>query len=353
MWLIVWWYAAWSALLWCRAFRPRAWRRFRMLAGCAVAAAALLIVAAPPFVRAARVPDPLPGWTRVVFIDVGQGDATLVWPAGDDPRMPLLVDAGGTPGGSFDVGRRVTVPALWALGVRRLGSVLLTHGDPDHVGGAGAVLHALRPRRVWEGIPVSNHELMVRLHEMAEARGVPWCELRAGQMFDAGMAAITVLNPAEPDWARHKVRNDDSVVLDVRIGGVEFVLPGDISKEVERTIASSLGRAPLVIVKAPHHGSAGSSSARFVDATHPAAVVFSAGRRNPFGHPVPVVVERYRAAGARIFRTDEDGAIVVDTDGRTAVVWTWSGRKEVLSVSTAYGSSRLRHFSDRGQPLHD
>jgi competence protein ComEC len=159
-------------------------------------------------------------------------------------------------------------------------------------------------------------------------------------VFDAGTAAMTVVNPAEPDWERRKVRNDDSVVLDVRIGDVEIVLPGDISKEVERTIASNLGSAPLVIVKAPHHGSGGSSSTRFVDATHPAAVVFSAGRRNPFGHPAPVVVERYRAAGARIFRTDEDGAIVVDTDGRTVMVWTWSGRKEVLSVSTAYGSSR-------------
>ena len=332
MWLILSWYAAWGALLWRRALRPRARNRVTAPAVVAIAASALLMVAAPPFVRGSRVPPPLPGWTRVVFIDVGQGDATLVWPAGPEPMLPLLVDAGGAPGGSFDVGRRVTVPVLWALGVRRLGSIVLTHGDPDHVGGAAAVLHALQPAQICEGVPVPDHDLMVRLHASAAARGVPWRELRAGQTVDAGTTAIHVLNPPEPDWERRKVRNDDSVVLDLRLGDVEIVLPGDIGKDVERTISSSLGRGLLVIVKAPHHGSAGSSSPGLIEATHPAAVIFSAGRRNPFGHPAPAIVDRYRAAGARIFRTDEDGAIFLDTDGQKAVLWTWGGRREVLST---------------------
>jgi competence protein ComEC len=65
-----------------------------------------------------------------------------------------------------------------------------------------------------------------------------------------------------------------------------------------------------------------------ITATHPAVVVFSAGRRNPFGHPAPAVVDRYRAAGTRVFRTDEDGEVIIDTDGRQVVVWTWSGRRE-------------------------
>jgi len=90
-----------------------------------------------------------------------------------------------------------------------------------------------------------------------------------------------------------------------------------------------------VIVKAPHHGSAGSSSQAFVDALHPAAVIFSAGRRNPFGHPAPVVVERYRAAGARVFSTADDGAVVVDTDGVTVTMWTWNGQRLSLHAPTA------------------
>jgi competence protein ComEC len=112
------------------------------------------------------------------------------------------------------------------------------------------------------------------------------------------------------------------------MGDVSFVLPGDIGAEAERTIDLALG--PLAIVKAPHHGSATSSSVPFVRAAHPAAVVFSAGRGNHFGHPAPVVVGRYRDAGAVMFRTDIDGAVVMDTDGRSVEISTWSGRRVTL-----------------------
>jgi competence protein ComEC len=355
MWLIVSWYSAcWPLLCW--RLYPRRWQVCLIIVALAVIAIdATLGAAAPRFARATRVPPAPPGWTRVVFIDVGQGDATLVWPAFADP---LLVDAGGAPGGSFDLGRRVTVPALWAFGVDRLGSLVITHGDPDHVGGAPGVIRALRPQWVCEGIFVFSHGPMIRLHEAADRRGVRWRELRAGHALDAGAASIRVLHPPEPDWERRRVRNDDSVVLDVRLENVEIVLPGDISRDVERTIAGELGRARLVIVKAPHHGSAGSSSPEFIAAAHPAAVVFSAGRRNPFGHPAPAVVDRYGAAGARIFRTDEDGAVVVDTDGSTVVLWTWSGRRDVLTARASVDDVRSRialrrAHSDAGRPVSD
>ena len=148
----------------------------------------------------------------------------------------------------------------------------------------------------------------------------------------AGAATLTVLNPPDPDWERQKVRNDDSIVLEVRVGDVAFILPGDITRAVEPDVVQRLVPAPLVIVKAPHHGSAGSSSPSFVDATHPAAVIFSAGRRNPFGHPAPVVVERYKAAGAAVFSTADDGAVVVDTDGAKVTIWTWNGRRLLLNA---------------------
>ncbi|HWK10977.1 MAG TPA: hypothetical protein VNR64_13040, partial [Vicinamibacterales bacterium] len=148
-------------------------------------------------------------------------------------------------------------------------------------------------------------------------------------------ATIRVLHPPAPDWERRRVRNDDSIVLDVRVGDVSFILPGDIGAAVEREAFAAYAPALVTIVKAPHHGSAGSSSPALVGRTHPAAVVFSAGQRNAFGHPAPTVVDRYRAAGARVFRTDRDGAIVMDTDGRTVSVWTtWSGRREVFSATS-------------------
>jgi competence protein ComEC len=336
IWLVALWYAGWAALLLTGGdgWAPlRRWRRaIRCAALATICLTAIVIVRAPPAARAYRVPDPPPGWTRVVFLDVGQGDATLVQPAG---ALPFLVDAGGVPGTTFDLGRRVTLPAAWAFGVRRLGALVLTHGDPDHIGGAPAVLRALSPEEVWDGIPVPRHEPLQRLRAAAAAARIPWIERHAGEALTAGAATITVLNPPDPDWERQKVRNDDSIVLEIRIGSVAFILPGDITRAVEPEIINRLVPAPLVIVKAPHHGSAGSSSQAFVDAMHPAAVIFSAGRRNPFGHPAPVVVDRYEAAGARVFSTPEDGVVVVDTDGTQVEISTWSGTHRFLYAPTS------------------
>ena len=143
----------------------------------------------------------------------------------------------------------------------------------------------------------------------------------------AGGVEVRVLHPPLPDWERQRVRNEDSVVLEVRFGDVSILLPGDIGREAEQRLTPLLATARLTIVKAPHHGSATSSTQPFVDALHPSAVIFSAGRGNRFGHPAPSVVARYGAANAMIFRTDEDGAIVLDTDGKSVEMWTWMGRR--------------------------
>ena len=320
MWVIVLWYVAWTAVLTLRR------RTLRRSAIAVIIACGALILGAPVFATAYRAPGVPRGWTRVAVFDVGQGDATLVWPSGD---APLLVDAGGAPGSAFDVGRRVTVPTCWAFGVRRLGTFVLTHGDPDHIGGAPAVIRALTPREVWEGIPVPRNDALRRLRAQAAAARMPWIERRAGVALQRGPVSIRVLNPPDPEWERQKVRNDDSIVLEVRVGDVAFLLPGDVSRVIEPAVLARFEPAPIVIVKAPHHGSAGSSSQTFVDGTHPVAVIFSAGKHNPFGHPSPLIVDRYRTAGAQVFSTAGDGAVVMDTDGREVDVWNWSSGRHV------------------------
>jgi competence protein ComEC len=331
IWLMVAWYASWAALLATR--RPGR----RLLAAVVVAASGVLMLAGHPATRAYRVAPPERGWTRVVFLDVGQGDATLVQPAG---AAPILIDAGGLPGTSFDLGRRVTLPALWAFGVTRLETLVLTHGDPDHIGGAPPILRALDPREIWDGIEVPRHEPMQALRDAASRDGVRWITRRSGDTSNAGPLRIRVLNPPEPDWERRKVRNDDSIVLEIRVGDVAILLPGDISKAVEADVARAVEPAPITIVKAPHHGSAGSSSAVLVDTLRPSCVVFSAGQRNPFGHPARSVVDRYRAAGAKVFSTAEDGAVVIDTDGKRVLVSTADGPRTSLSPRRTQSSQR-------------
>jgi competence protein ComEC len=261
------------------------------------------------------------GRLHVSFLDVGQGDSAFI-------RLPhgstFLIDAGGLVGSStFDIGDRVVAPVLRAAGVRRLDYLVLTHGDPDHIGGAGAIVDEFRPRRIWEGIPVPRFEPLKTLRAAADERRLVWTTVTAGDRIRVDDVEIAVRHPLPPDWERQKVRNDDSIVLELRWRDVSFVLTGDIGKAVERQLIPALTPVPLRVIKVPHHGSLTSSTPEFLRALHPRIAVVSAGRSNHFGHPAAEILERYRAAGAEILRTDRDGEIDIVTDGTSIDVHTF------------------------------
>jgi competence protein ComEC len=289
----------------------------------AIAVSTLVIATAPWQARAA----PRTPWVRMTLIDVGQGDAILVqFPTGHS----MLVDTGGTPG-PFDIGGRIVTPAAWALGVRRLDWLVVTHGDGDHLGGARAVLADLRPSEVWEGIAVGGHRDLAALRDDAQAVGAVWRTVLAGQSMTVGAVTVESVHPLPPDWERRRVRNDDSLVLRLRYGEVELLLTGDAASEFEGLAASapvttSAGDGHgLRILKVAHHGSRTSSSAAFVGRYQPEIAVVSLGANNLFGHPAPEVVRRFADVGTRVFRTDRHGAIAIETDGRRARVRTWTG----------------------------
>jgi competence protein ComEC len=298
-----------------------------------VLSATLLVIGPREVARDAVSPPSMP--VRVVVLDVGQGDATVVALPG---ARAVLVDTGGiapvttgpdafdAPPG-FDIGDRVVARVLRALGVRRLDALVVTHGDPDHVLGARGVLKHLATDAIWEGVPVPPHPGLRSLAAFARNESVTWRTVRAGDIERVGDVELRVLHPPPPDWERQRVRNDDSVVLEIRIGAVSVVLPGDIGKEGERAILPRLEQGRLVILKAPHHGSATSSSQELLDRLRPKAVIVSCGRNNRFGHPHPTVLERYRTMGSAIFSTAEDGAVFVETDGQRVDIRGWEGRQ--------------------------
>jgi competence protein ComEC len=141
-----------------------------------------------------------------------------------------------------------------------------------------------------------------------------------------GGVDLIVRHPRPPDWERQEVRNDDSIVIELLWRDVSIVLTGDVGREAEETIAPLFGPAGIRVIKVPHHGSLTSSSWTFLDALAPRVAIVSAGRGNTFGHPAPAVLERYRRAGAYVFRTDRDGAITVTSDGYSVTVETFTGR---------------------------
>ena len=295
---------------------PGPWRWRARLAGTFAAGAMAVWILAHPWTW--RTPWSADGRLHLTGIDVGQGDATLV-------RLPdattLLVDTGGLGGqSSFDIGARVVAPAIWTRGVGRLDGLLLTHGDPDHIGGAATIIDVFRPSSIWEGIVVPSHGPMEQLRVQARERGLSWQTLVGGADWERGGVRLHVWSPAAPDWERPRVRNDDSVVLELRYGEVSIVLPGDIGRDVERELAGRLPPSRLRVLKLAHHGSATSSSAEFLDAVRPTVALVSCGRENRFGHPAREVMARLAARHVPVVRTDAGGEIDLETDGRTLTV---------------------------------
>jgi competence protein ComEC len=261
------------------------------------------------------------------MLDVGQGESILLQPPLRQPQRAanaVLFDAGGSPfgGGRFDLGGLVLAPALRALGVTRLDNLLLTHGDPDHIGGAIGLLERIEVARLTFGIIVPGHEPTTRLTMHARANRLPVLPARAGQIWRWGEARIRVLHPAEPDWERRRVRNDDSVVVEVVHGEVAVLLTGDVSAEIERDLLPRLTPARTRILKVAHHGSRTSTSPALVEGWRPQLALISCGRGNAFGHPTMEVLARLAAVGAHVYRTDRDGAVTVESNGHEVAVTT-------------------------------
>lgn len=257
------------------------------------------------------------GRLHLTVLDVGQGDCLVI----RSPRGRVwLVDAGGSADGRFDFGEAVVGPYLWSQGVTRLDGLAVTHAHPDHVGGVPFLLRTFRVEEVWEGpAPVADRHY-VQLDEALRASGVARRTVFRGVRREWDGVEVSVRGPrprGRPPWT---TRNDDSVVLSLRLGQVSFVLAGDIEAAGE----AGLGAVPAAVLKVPHHGSRTSSTPAFVASSAPRVAVVSAGFRNRFGHPHPEVLERYLLQGSLVFRTDRDGAVTVSTDGSR--VWVDSFR---------------------------
>ena len=239
---------------------------------------------------------PGPGQARIDVLDVGQGNAVLVRTAGH----ALLVDAGPAAPEGVDLGQRVVLPALRALGVRRLDALMLTHHDADHAGGAAALLAGLPVTR-WmapEGAPLPG---AVLLH--------PGASCEAGQRWDWDGVRFTVLHPT-PGFPY--LGNDSSCVLRVEAGGSALLLTGDIGGVVEarlRRLDPGALRADVVL--APHHGSAGSSSRALVVGSGARVVLVSAAHGRRGGLPRPEALRRWRDGGASAWGTGEGGALTL------------------------------------------
>lgn len=234
-----------------------------------------------------------PGELELHLLDVGQGLAVVVRTA----RHVLLYDAGPRSRRGYDAGERIVLPALHALGVRKLDLLMLSHGDADHAGGLQAVTRGM-PTRAVSGPP-----------GLPQAVDAP-CVAGSGWQWDGVHFQVLHPGPYFP-----YLGNDSSCVLRIDGAHGSVLLTGDISQLVEqRLLREDAAALRARVVLAPHHGSASSSLGGFVAATGAELVLVSAGAGNRFGHPLPAVVRRWQHAGAEVLGTADSGAVQVWLD---------------------------------------
>ncbi|MCX7622153.1 MAG: ComEC/Rec2 family competence protein [Thermomicrobium sp.] len=286
---------------------------------------ALLLLAAAT--AACAVPGtgrpPADAATLAVF-DVGQALAVgLVTPDGH----ALLYDAGN----SREDAEAVILPFFRAHGIARLDYLVLSHPDQDHVGGMPAILEAIDVGTFVDPVLPSTNRAYLETLRLVRARRIAAVRAERGRTLALGAAVrATVLWPerpflTEPDGTISD--NDNSVVLRIEHGAVRILVPGDLEARGEvALVAREDGALRAAILVVGHHGSRTSSSEAFLEAVRPAVAIVSAGRNNPYGHPHPETLQRFRTFGAQVYRTDVDGTILVRSDGTSWVLVTGQGR---------------------------
>ena len=257
---------------------------------------------------------------KITFLDVGQGDASLLQSGG----QTLLLDGGST--SQKNVGTYVILPYIKQQGISCLEAVVLTHTDQDHINGVTEVLEEgkkgwLTVKNLMYPYWMEGTEQGKQLKKLAEEAGASCRKIRAGDRLTIGKAEAVVLYPKEQEKIAEP--NAGSLVLFWKWEGVRAMFTGDLPEEKERELLQNLPACEILQVG--HHGSATSTCREFLEQVQPSLAVISCAMKNRYGHPSPDTVDRLKKTGCEIRYTMKSGAITIRKRGREILVTEYLG----------------------------
>lgn len=258
---------------------------------------------------------------EIIFFDVGQGDAALLTsPAGQH----ILID-GGTRYSDYDEGKWVIAPYLKREGIDEIDALVLSHAHTDHVGGFPYLLRNFKVHEVWDNEQAEDSKIYQEYAGLLDSLKIKRRILRAGDVIeDFAPVKIYVFHPTNDFLKLRDVSvNNGSLVLKVSYGEADFLFLGDIENLGERQVAKFGDMLESEVVKVAHHGSNTSSSLFLLNAIQPHYAVISVGEFNKFDHPHPPALTRLNSTGAKIFRTDQNAAVILKTNGKRIKQIAW------------------------------
>lgn len=260
------------------------------------------------------------GTLQVDYIDVGQGDATLLDYENQEERYTILYDTGDWQGDEV-------VPFLKNQDVETIDIIIISHPHADHIGQLASVMENFTVEEVWmTGNPAHSTVYQEALQAVKES-DVNYEEPLAGDVFDVGPLTLSILHPRSLTGDL----NEDSLSVHAAFKEVSFLFTGDAGKAEEEQMMNRDVPLQADYLQLGHHGSNTSSSSSFVDAAEPKEAIYSAGEDNKYGHPDQEVVSLFAEKGIELYGTDVHGTITVETDGKEASLTTDKKAEDVAA----------------------
>lgn len=239
---------------------------------------------------------------EVHFLDVGQGDSTLIVCG----EHAMLIDTG-------DDTRGTQIQSyLQKQKIEKLDYLVLTHPDSDHIGGAPVIIEKFEIDKVFVSNFEKDNKTYRKLIQALDDKRLSYTTPKVGARYSLGTASVTILAPGQ----EYENPNDASVALLVQNGNHKFLFTGDAGEDAEQDMLDSGAALSADVYHVGHHGSKTSTSEDFLEAVNPTYAVISCAEGNEYGHPHAQTLNALRAKGVKVYRTDEAGTVIASSDGK-------------------------------------